>query len=66
MSEPGALRDQSDAANIRQAVPGRAARIVQLLVEGVDVRLHGVEVRLRACGLAGLAREVLAGRRAAA
>jgi hypothetical protein len=30
-----------------------------LLVEGVDVRLHGVEVRLRACGFAGLAREPL-------
>jgi hypothetical protein len=38
---------------------------VQLLVERVGVRMHGVEVRLRPNGLAGLMREV-AGRRAAA
>jgi hypothetical protein len=33
--------------------PAEQARIVQLLVERVDVRLHGVEVRLRPNGLAG-------------
>jgi DNA invertase Pin-like site-specific DNA recombinase len=46
--------------------PAEQARIVQLLVEGVDVRMHGVEVRLRPNGLAGLVREVAGGRRAAA
>jgi hypothetical protein len=45
--------------------PAEQARIVQLLVERVGVRMHGVEVRLRPNGLAGLMREV-AGRRAAA
>ena len=38
--------------------PAEQARIVQLLVERVDVRMHGVEVRLRPNGLAGLVREV--------
>ena len=42
------------------------ALIVQLLVERVAVRLHGVEVRLRQNGLAGLVREVADSRRAAA
>ena len=46
--------------------PAEQARIVQLLVERVDVRTHGVEVRLRPNGLAGLVREVAGGRRAAA
>ena len=46
--------------------PAEQARIVQLLVERVDVRMHGVEVRLRPNGLAGLVREVAGGRRAAA
>ncbi len=45
--------------------PAEQARIVQLLVERVDVLTHGVEVRLRPNGLAGLVREVAA-RRAAA
>ena len=40
--------------------PAEQARIVQLLVERVDVRMHGVEVRLRPNGLAGLVREVAA------
>jgi len=40
--------------------------IVQLLVERVDVRMHGVEVRLRPNGLDGLVREVAGSRRAAA
>ena len=44
----------------------RKARIVQLLVERVDVRMQGVEVRLRPNGLAGLVREVAGNRRAAA
>ena len=38
--------------------PAEQARIVQLLVERVDVRMSGVEVRLRADGLTGLVREV--------
>jgi hypothetical protein len=39
---------------------------VQLLVERLDVRMRGVEVRLRPNGLTGLVREVAGGRRAAA
>jgi site-specific DNA recombinase len=46
--------------------PAEQARIVQLLLERVDVRMHGVEVRLRPNGLAGLVREVAGSRRAAA
>ena len=46
--------------------PAEQARIVQLLIERVDVRMHGVKVRLRPNGLAGLVREVVGGRRAAA
>jgi site-specific DNA recombinase len=46
--------------------PAEQARIVQLLVERVDVRTHGVEVRLRPNGLAGLVREVAGSARAAA
>ena len=46
--------------------PAEQARIVQLLVERVDVRMHGVEVRLRPNGLTGLVREVVGSRRAAA
>jgi site-specific DNA recombinase len=45
--------------------PAEQARIVQLLVERVDVRTHGVEVRLRLNGLAGLVRESSGNRRAA-
>ena len=39
---------------------------MQLLVERVDVRINGVEVRLRPNGLAGLVRDVAGSRRAAA
>jgi hypothetical protein len=46
--------------------PAEQARIVQLLVDRVDLRTHGVEVRLRPNGLSGLVREVACGRRAAA
>jgi hypothetical protein len=46
--------------------PAEQARIVQLLVERVDVRMQGVEVRLRPNGLGGLVREVTGNRRAAA
>ena len=46
--------------------PAEQARIVQLLVERVDVGMGGVEVRLRPNGLAGLVREVAGARRAAA
>jgi hypothetical protein len=48
-----------------RAVPADQARIVQLLVERLDVRMNGVEVRLRSNGLAGLVREVAGGTRAA-
>jgi hypothetical protein len=40
--------------------------MVQLLVERVEVRMNGVEVRLRPKGLAGLVRELAGSRRAAA
>jgi site-specific DNA recombinase len=46
--------------------PAEQARVVQLLIEWVDVRMHGVEVRLRPNGIAGLVREVAGSRRAAA
>ena len=46
--------------------PAEQARIVRLLVERVDVRTDGVEVRLRPNGLAGLVREVDGSGRAAA
>ncbi len=46
--------------------PAEQARIVQLLVERVDVRMNGAEVRLRPNGIAGLVREVAGSRRAAA
>jgi hypothetical protein len=46
--------------------PAEQARIVQLLVERVDVRMQGVEVRLRPNGLGGLVREIAGSRRAAA
>jgi len=47
--------------------PAEQARIVQLLVERVDVGVRGAAIRLRANGLAGLVREVAGvGRRAAA
>ena len=46
--------------------PAEQARIAQLLVDRVDVRTHGVEVRLRPNGLAGLVREAGSSRRAAA
>jgi DNA invertase Pin-like site-specific DNA recombinase len=45
--------------------PAEQARIVQVLVERVDVRTLGVEVRLRPNGLAGLVRETNGNRRAA-
>ncbi|MCB1376980.1 MAG: recombinase family protein [Alphaproteobacteria bacterium] len=38
--------------------PAEQARIVQLLVERVDVRVDGVDIKLRIDGLAGLYREV--------
>jgi DNA invertase Pin-like site-specific DNA recombinase len=46
--------------------PAEQARIVQLLVERVDVRMRGVEVRLRPNGIGGLVREMAGSRRAAA
>ena len=39
---------------------------MELLVKRDDVRMHGVEVRLRPTGVAGLVREVAGSRRAAA
>jgi hypothetical protein len=41
--------------------PAEQARIVALLVEGVDIGTDGLNVRLRVDGLGGLAREMLAG-----
>jgi site-specific DNA recombinase len=46
--------------------PAEQARIVQLLVERVDVRIKGIEVKLRPMGLEALVREVVGSRRAAA
>jgi site-specific DNA recombinase len=46
--------------------PAEQARIVHLLVERVDVRMHGFEVRLRPNGIAGLVHEVAGSRSAAA
>ena len=46
--------------------PAEQARIVQLLVERIGVRTHGVDVRLRPSGLAGLERELVDNRRDAA
>jgi hypothetical protein len=46
--------------------PAEQARIVQLLVERVDVGMHGVEVRLRPNGLSEVVRDVWGNRRAAA
>ena len=61
---------QRGAAAARPAVdelfPPEQARIVQLLVERVDVRMHGVEVRLRPNGLSGLVHEVKGNQRVAA
>jgi hypothetical protein len=41
--------------------PAEQARIVALLVERVDIRTDGLNVRLRVDGLGGLAREMVAG-----
>ncbi len=41
-----------------ELVPAEQARIVQLLVERVDVHVDGLEVRLRAEGLASLVAEL--------
>jgi hypothetical protein len=49
-----------------ELLPAERARIVQLLVERVDVRMHGVEVRLRPNGIGGLVREVAGSSRRAA
>jgi hypothetical protein len=59
-------RSPSSTRYGRTCSPAEQARIVQLLVERVDVRMRGVEVRLRPNGLAGLVREVAGSRRAAA
>ena len=46
--------------------PAEQARIVALLVERVEIRTEGLNVRLRMDGLAGLAREITTDLRAAA
>jgi site-specific DNA recombinase len=46
--------------------PAEQARIVQLLVERVDVWTHGIEVRLRPNRLYSLVREVDGNRKASA
>jgi delta 1-pyrroline-5-carboxylate dehydrogenase len=54
------------AANSVVLKPAEQARIVQLLVERVDVRMAGMDIRLRANGLCGLVLEVVGTRRAVA
>ena len=44
-----------------ELIPAEQARIVALLVERVDLSTDGLNVRLRADGLGGLAQEMLAG-----
>jgi site-specific DNA recombinase len=72
-----AEQDDVTEDNVREALlqldplwdelfPAEQARIVQLLVERVDVRMQGVEVRLRPNGIAGLVRGVAGDWRAAA
>jgi hypothetical protein len=51
---------------VGELFPAEQARIVQLLVERVDVRMNGVDVRLRPNALGGLVREVAGSGRAAA
>jgi len=46
--------------------PAEQARIVQLLLERVEVRMHGVEVRLRPNGISEVVRDVAGNRKAAA
>ena len=46
--------------------PAEQARIAQLLIDRVEVRMDGVDIRLRANGLGVLVREVAGRRRAAA
>ena len=41
--------------------PAEQARIIGLLVVRVDIRMEGLDVRLRVDGLSGLAQEILAG-----
>lgn len=41
--------------------PAEQARIVEVLVERVEIGMDGLNVRLRVDGLSGLAREMLAG-----
>ncbi len=67
-----AAREQNDGiteSEVREALeqldplwdelfPAEQARVVQLLVERVDVNLDGVEIKLRVDGLAGLYHEV--------
>jgi hypothetical protein len=63
---PLAVANPAQPVWAKKLFPAEQARIVQLLVERVDVRMNGVEVRLRPNGLAGLVREVADNRRAAA
>jgi site-specific DNA recombinase len=46
--------------------PAEQARIVQLLVERIEVRTNDLEVRLRPSGLSGIVRDVAGNRKAAA
>ena len=72
-----AEQDDITEAEVREALlqldplwdelfPAEQARIVHLLVERVDVRTHGVDLRLRPNGLAGLVHEARGNQRAAA
>ena len=62
---PGLAKPFGASLRLGGTAPAQA-RIVQLLVERVDVRMRGVEVRLRPNGIVGLVRDVAGGRRAAA
>ena len=61
--QDGVTEDEARAALIQldplweELFPAEQARIVQLLVERIDVGIDGVSLRLRAEGLAGLVRE---------
>ncbi len=63
-----------DTAEVREALqqldpfweelfPAEQARIVQLLVERIDISTTGLDIRFRADGLPGLVREVLSARK---
>ena len=62
--DPGVTEDDARQALMQldplwaELFPAEQARIVQLLVERVDIGMNGLNVRLRIDGLTGLAREM--------